>query len=325
MELECREPTINTPLQHPNRIHDKYWFWFKEHRNWVRRYATNQHWGSMQLRGSMKSRTDRVRPKVGTDRVWILNVWEDEMEMRGCWWTPGSANYILPVTLSTPDTPVSLNTRRWSLQMLLKAVIEGVWSCTSRLRSSELRDAHGGRDWASLGMQLETEMEWTLRCIWRPWLSKFGDALGGRDQVNSEIHFEAIIEHLGRYTWRPWLIKIGGVRGGDWSEEGQSGRSQSGGSESGGGQSGGGSLGVMCDGNWDSIHWLTHNCGNVQNWVQQGPLRAGRLAGSRRQSILGWCSMWCLQYSVYVVLTECCIRCMLYSVYAVLGVCCTWC
>jgi len=41
-----------------------------------------------------------------------------------------------------------------------------------------------------------------------------------------------------------------------------------------------------------------------------------RLAGSGRQSILGWCSTW------WIV---CCNRCMLYSVYAVLGVnCWSW-
>jgi len=106
------------------------------------------------------------------------------------------------------------------------------------------------------------------------------------------------------------LNKIGGVLGGgwcgsDWSEGGQSGGSQSGGSESGGSRSGG-----MWDGSWDSIHWLTHNCGNVENWVIQGLLRAERLAGSGRQSILERCSMGCMQYSVYAVLGLCCTRCL---------------
>jgi len=35
------------------------------------------------------------------------------------------------------------------------------------------------------------------------------------------------------------------------------------------------------------MHWLTHNCGNVENSVQHGLPRDERLAGSRRQSILG--------------------------------------
>jgi len=49
---------------------------------------------------------------------------------------------ILPVTLSTSVTPVSLYNCRRSLKMYL---IEHV-RCTWRLRSSELRDALGGRD-----------------------------------------------------------------------------------------------------------------------------------------------------------------------------------
>jgi len=58
----------------------------------------------------------------------------------------------------------------------------------------------------------------------------------------------------------------------------------------------------MCDASWDSIHWLSRNCGNVENWVQQGPLRAERPAGIGRQSMLWWCSTRCMQYSVYAVL-----------------------
>jgi len=46
-----------------------------EERRKVRRYHTTRPWGSTQLRGSTKSRTERVRPKVGKDRVWIFIVW----------------------------------------------------------------------------------------------------------------------------------------------------------------------------------------------------------------------------------------------------------
>jgi len=46
----------------------------EERRN-VKRYDTTRLWGSTQLRGSTKSRTERVRPKVGKDRVWIFIVW----------------------------------------------------------------------------------------------------------------------------------------------------------------------------------------------------------------------------------------------------------
>jgi len=48
---------------------------------------------------------------------------------------------------------------RVSLEMHLEAVIERVWGCTGRLRSSELRAALGGRDRVSLEMHLEAEME----------------------------------------------------------------------------------------------------------------------------------------------------------------------
>jgi len=46
-----------------------------EERRKVKRYDTTRPWGSTQLRGSTKSRTERVRPKVGKDRVWIFIVW----------------------------------------------------------------------------------------------------------------------------------------------------------------------------------------------------------------------------------------------------------
>ena len=176
-----------------------------------------------------------------------------------------------------------------SLPLYLRTPAVAPWRCTWRPWSSVFGAALGDR-----------EMEWTQRCTCRPWLSEFGDALGGRDRVNSEMHLEAVIERVRRYTWRPWSIKIGGVLGGgwsgsDWSEGGQSGGSESVGSESGGSESGGGSRsGGMCDGSWDSIHWLTRNCGIVENWVQQGPLRAERLAGSGRQSIVGWWSTRCM-------------------------------
>jgi hypothetical protein len=41
----------------------------------------------------------------------------------------------------------------------VEAVFELVWRCTWRPRSSELRDALGGRDRASLEMDLEAEID----------------------------------------------------------------------------------------------------------------------------------------------------------------------
>jgi len=44
-------------------------------------------------------------------------------------------------------------------EMHLEAVIERVWRCNRRPRSSELRAALGGQDRVSLEMQLKAEIE----------------------------------------------------------------------------------------------------------------------------------------------------------------------
>jgi len=137
-------------------------------------------------------------------------------------------------------------------------------------------------------------IEWTHRCTPRPWSSEFGDALGGCDRASLEMHLEAVIERVWRCTWRPWSSDIGGVLGGS--------------------QSGGGSLGGRHDGSWDSIHWLTRNCGNVENWVQHGVPRDERLPTSGRKLMMEWCSTRCMLYSVFAVLGVSCTRCLLYSV-----------
>jgi hypothetical protein len=174
--------------------------------------------------------------------------------------------------------------------MHLEAVIKRVLRCTSRPWSSEFRDTLGGRNQACLGI-----------CTWRPWLCE----LGGCDCTTIEVNLEAVIESVWKCTWRPWSSKIGGVHVG--------------------GQFAGGSLEGRHDKSWDSIHLFTHNCGNVKSSVQHGLLRDERQAGSKRQSMLGWCSTRCMQYSVYAVLGVCSTRCMQYSVYAVLGVWSTQC
>jgi len=71
--------------------------------------------------------------------------------------------------------------------------------CTWRRRSSELRDALGGGDWAGLDMHLETVIEWTQRCTWRRRSSELRDALGGRDSASLDMHLEAMLVR----TWRP--------------------------------------------------------------------------------------------------------------------------
>jgi len=157
----------------------------------------------------------------------------------------------------------------WELH--LEAVIERVWRCTWRPWPSELRAALGGHDRSSLQMHLEAEIESTESCTWRPWSIEFGDALGGLDRVHLdalggqnraslETHLQAMIERDWRSTWR-WSV---------WRER---------------------------DGNWNSIHWLTCNCGNEESWVHH-PRRDEKLGGCGRDSILGWCCSWCMLYSV---------------------------
>jgi len=259
----------------------------------------------MEFHWSTKSCKYQVGPKVGKNRVCIIAVWWDGMEMRWCQSTLGSAEYKLPVTLSTSCTQVSRYPHCGFLKICL-----GLWMRV-------VRDALG-----------DQEIVWTQRGSWKPRLSECGDVPGGWDRVNSEIHLEAIMKLLGSYTWRPWSIRIGGVLGsswseGDWTEGSESGGSQSGLSQCGSCEAGCGRSEGMCDGSWEWIHWSTHNCGNVEYWVQQALLRAGRKAESGRQSILEWCSTQYMQYSVYAVGGVCQGRSMLYSVYIVNGICCT--
>jgi len=134
------------------------------------------------------------------------------------------------------------------------------WKCTWRPGSSNVGDVLGDWDRANSEMPLDAGIKWIGRCTFRSRSSKLSDLHGGHNRVSLEMHLEAEIERTQWCTSRPWSILIGGVlRGGwcagDWSEHGQSG----------GSESGGGKLGGMCDGSWDSIHWLTCNCGNVEN------------------------------------------------------------
>ena len=123
----------------------------------------------------------------------------------------------------------------------------------------EFGDVLGYHNRASLEIHLEALIEWTQICAWRQW--------------SSEMHLESVIEPVERYSCMPWMIKIGAIL---W-----------------GGRSGG-----RRDGNWDSIYWLTRNGGDVESSVQQYPPRDEKLAGSRILSNLGWCSTWCMLYSV---------------------------
>jgi len=163
--------------------------------------------------------------------------------MRWCLSTPGSAEYILPITLYTSVTPVSPYNRCPSLKMCLikhvwdalgdgdqvnsemplEAVIEWVWICTWGLRSSEHRDALGCRDRATLEMHLEAVIEQIWRYTWRPWSSELIDALRDRDRASLEMHLwrrysSEFGDTLGAHdqasleicTWRPWSSELAG-------------------------------------------------------------------------------------------------------------------
>jgi len=122
-------------------------------------------------------------------------------------------------------------------------------------------------------MQLGAVIERVWRGTRRPWLSEFG----GRNRASGEIHLEAAIERVWRCTWRPWSSEIRGVLGGS--------------------RSGGGSSRGRRDGSWDSIHRLTHNCGNVENWVHHGLPKRWETGWERETVDLGM-----MQYAVYAVL-----------------------
>jgi len=75
--------------------------------------------------------------------------------------------------------------------MHLKAMIQCVWRCTWRLRLSELSDALGGRDRASLDMHLEAVIEWAQGCT------------PSCDLASLKFHLQqALIEGDWRNTWR---------------------------------------------------------------------------------------------------------------------------
>ena len=114
--------------------------------------------------------------------------------MRCCLSTTGSPEYIIRIADSTYVTPVSPYTHCRSITIYLEAVIELLWRCTWRPRSTELRDAIGGRDRSSLEMHWEAVIERVWRCTWRLRWSEPRDALGGRDRASMDMNLEAEIE-----------------------------------------------------------------------------------------------------------------------------------
>jgi len=86
--------------------------------------------------------------------------------------------------------------------MHLEDVIERVWICTWRLRSSELRDALGDIDRVNSEMHLEAVIERVWICTWILRSSELRDALGGQDRASLEMHLQAMIERDWRSTWK---------------------------------------------------------------------------------------------------------------------------
>jgi len=116
---------------------------------------------------------------IATHLHTLYLVWLQAVILRG-------RDRILPVTLSTSDTPVSPYNRRRSLK---RYSTEPVWDA--------LRDV----DRVNSEMHLEAVIERVWRCTWRPCLCK----LGGRNWASSEIHLEAVNERVwSDATWRPW-------------------------------------------------------------------------------------------------------------------------
>jgi len=168
----------------------------------VRRYDTTRPWRSTQLRGSMKSRKERVRPKVGQDRMCIFIVWQDEMKMRCYQSSPGSPKYIFRLAHFTSISPVSPYTHCRSLTIYLEAVIELVWRCTWRLRCCKLRVALGGRDRSSVKRHWEAVLDRGRTCTGKPRGSELRDALWGCDRVSLEMLLQAMMERDWSSSWR---------------------------------------------------------------------------------------------------------------------------
>jgi len=71
-----------------------------------------------------------------------------------------------------------------------------------------------GSAWEQFEVCLRMTTEWTYRCTPRSWSSEFGDGVGGRNRASLKINLQAVIERVWIYTWRPWLSEFGDTLGG---------------------------------------------------------------------------------------------------------------
>jgi hypothetical protein len=67
---------------------------------------------------------------------------------------------------------------------------------------SELRNALGGRDRASMQINWQPMIEQDWGCNWRPSLSELRDGQGGSDLAWMEMNLHPVIERDWRTTWR---------------------------------------------------------------------------------------------------------------------------
>ena len=70
---------------------------------------------------------------------------------------------------------------------------------------SELRDAFGVQDRVNSEIHSAAVIEQVWRCTWRPRSSALRDALGSRDKASLEMHLQGMIERDWRSTWK-WSI-----------------------------------------------------------------------------------------------------------------------
>jgi len=90
-----------------------------------------------------------------------------------------------------------------------ESMIEQVWRCNWRSRLSQLRDALGCHNRASLDMNSEAVIERVWKGNWRPRSSDLEDTLRGRNWASLEMHLEAMIKWTQRCTPRVWLSEFG--------------------------------------------------------------------------------------------------------------------
>ena len=127
------------------------------------------------------------------------------------------ATYLHMVYLDWQHTVIVSNSRcawRWRQICTPCRSVHLCYPCISVHRPSLINDVLGGRDRASLEMQLQTEIEWTQGCTGRLWSTVFGDALWCHDQLNLEMHSEAVIELVWRCTWRRRSSELRAALGG---------------------------------------------------------------------------------------------------------------